>query len=83
LSGSDVPAAGRIFGTVSGAKRDPVDALAVFLVGQPTAVARLLAEHIDDGRGDCQACRIGAQRGNHSWPCSLYAAATTARRRSR
>lgn len=68
---------------MNGAKRDPIDALAVFLAGQPTAVARMLAAHVDDGRGDCRACSIGAQRGNHSWPCSLHAAAATAASRRR
>jgi hypothetical protein len=53
-------------------KREPVDALAVFLAGQPTAVARLLAEHVDDGRGDCRACSL-PQGGYVPWPCTLAA----------
>ncbi|HEY0640530.1 MAG TPA: hypothetical protein VGD67_23115 [Pseudonocardiaceae bacterium] len=68
---------------MSGAKRDPIAALAVFLTGQPTAVARLLADHVDDGRGYCRVCSVGAQRGNHTWPCSLHAAATAATHRRR
>jgi hypothetical protein len=64
---------------VSSPKRVPVDAVVAFLIDQPTAVTRLLADHVDDGRGDCRACGIGAQRGHHTWPCSLHAAATAAR----
>jgi len=36
-----------------------VDALADFLVEQPLAIRRLLAVHIDDGRGHCRTCTVG------------------------
>lgn len=55
-----------------------MDELVRFLFGQPTAVAELLARHVDDGGGHCQACRIGAQRGSLTWPCALHDAATRA-----
>jgi hypothetical protein len=55
-----------------------ISQLAAFLVGQPSAVAKLLAQHVDDGRGHCQACGIGGQRGHHTWPCTIFNAATTA-----
>ncbi|MGH3616325.1 MAG: hypothetical protein ACRDRK_27770 [Pseudonocardia sp.] len=64
---------------MSSADRDPITALAVFLAGQPTAVARLLADHVDDGHGHCRTCAVGGQRGNHAWPCSLHVAATASR----
>ena len=53
---------------MSRSQHSPTDALVTFLIGQPTAVLRLLAEHIDDGRGGCRACPIGARRGHHPWP---------------
>jgi hypothetical protein len=53
-----------------------------FLEGQPTAVARLLAQHVDDGRGHCQACSVGGQAGTLVWPCTLYAAPLVAARGS-
>jgi hypothetical protein len=62
---------------------DAIEALAHFLADRPEAVDKLLADHVDDGRGDCRKCPIGAQRGHHTWPCSLHAAATAARARRR
>ena len=32
--------------------------------GGPTAITKLLAQHIDDGLGHCRACGIGDQRGH-------------------
>jgi hypothetical protein len=55
-----------------------LEALAIFLVLEPAAAAKLLAEHIDDGRGYCRVCTLGAQRGNHHWPCDIYNAVTLA-----
>lgn len=52
--------------------------LVAFLAEQPVAVATLLARHVDDGGGHCQACGIGAQQGFHTWPCTLHQAATQA-----
>jgi hypothetical protein len=62
------------------ARAEALDALVAFLVNQPTAVARLLVKHIDDGRGGCRTCTIGAQCGNHRWPCTLHTAASAAAR---
>lgn len=56
------------------------DALAAFLVDQPTAIGRLLADHVDDGRGHCRACTIGGQQGFLAWPCTIYIAASKAAR---
>jgi hypothetical protein len=57
--------------------------LAAFLAGQPTAVTKLLAQHVDDGKGHCRACRIGGQRGFMAWPCTLYSAVLRAARQGR
>jgi hypothetical protein len=54
------------------------DALAAFLVEQPTAIRRLLAEHVDDGGGHCRACTTGGQHGFLSWPCTIHSAASKA-----
>jgi hypothetical protein len=51
---------------------------AIFLDLEPAAAAKLLAEHIDDGRGYCRVCILGAQHGNHHWPCDIYNAVTMA-----
>ena len=56
------------------------DALAAFLVDQPTAIGRLLTAHVDDGRGHCRACTIGGQQGFLDWPCTIYVAASNAAR---
>jgi hypothetical protein len=56
------------------------DALVAFLVNQPTAIGRLLAEHVDDGRGHCRTCTVGGQQGFLAWPCTLYTAASNAAR---
>lgn len=58
--------------------RAVADELVRFLVGQPTAVATLLAEHVDDGFRHCRACAIGGQRGYLVWPCLLYEVAVRA-----
>lgn len=55
-----------------------VNELARFLLSQPTAVARLLDQHVDDGTGHCRTCCSGDQRGFLAWPCALYEAATLA-----
>ena len=54
-----------------------MDELVRFLFDQPTAIAALLARHIDDGFGHCRACPI-AQRGFLAWPCALRDAASSA-----
>ena len=55
-----------------------VVALATFLVEQPAAVAKLLQQHVDDGRGGCRACGIGSQAGFLPWPCTIHTAAEMA-----
>jgi hypothetical protein len=57
-----------------------VEELAAFLTAQPTATAKLLTQHVDDGHGRCRACGIGGQRGFMFWPCTLYSAALRASR---
>jgi hypothetical protein len=54
--------------------RLPADGLAILLAAQPDMLAKLLAEHQDDGRGHCRVCTVG-QRGHQSWPCNIAAAA--------
>jgi hypothetical protein len=56
------------------------DALAAFLVEQSTAIGRLLADHVDDGRGHCRTCTVGGQQGFLAWPCTIYIAASKAAR---
>lgn len=60
-----------------------LDVLTAFLLKQPVAAAQLMAEHVDDGRGNCRTCTIGGQRGNHIWPCTLHAAASAAQAQRR
>jgi hypothetical protein len=55
--------------------------LTAFLSLRPTATTKLLAQHVDDGRGYCQVCTIGGQRGHRIWPCTIYTAAARAARR--
>jgi hypothetical protein len=50
----------------------PVSALALALIElSPATPARLLAEHIDDGRGYCRCCSA-PQAGPARWPCTLH-----------
>lgn len=58
---------------------DPTFPLARFLIGQPAAVERLLAQHVDDGSGHCRACPLG-QRGFMTSPCTIRNAAELAAR---
>lgn len=48
------------------------------IVGQPGMSARLLAQHVDDGRGRCRVCSAGGQAGHSVFPCTLHAAAEQA-----
>jgi hypothetical protein len=54
--------------------------LTMFLMLRPTATKKLLAQHVDDGRGRCTTCSVGAQQGHHLWPCTIHAAAVRASR---
>jgi hypothetical protein len=58
---------------------DITETLAAFLLAQPTALANLLAQHVDDGSGACRTCTVGGQHGHLPWPCSLRIAADRAR----
>jgi hypothetical protein len=59
-----------------------LEALTEFLESQPAAVAKLLAQHVDNGHGGCRVCAIGGQRGYLPWPCTIYMAASLARDRT-
>lgn len=52
--------------------------LATLLVREPAAIEKLLEQHQADVRGHCRTCLSGAQRGNLSWPCTIYKAADVA-----
>ncbi|TWF79264.1 hypothetical protein FHX44_115192 [Pseudonocardia hierapolitana] len=54
--------------------------IAQLIADRPAAVMDLLARHVDDGNGHCRVCVLGAQRGFHTWPCTIYAAAVLAER---
>jgi hypothetical protein len=45
---------------------------------QPAAIARMLAEHVDDGTGHCRVCTSGGQVGRSIWPCRLRSLAEQA-----
>jgi hypothetical protein len=49
------------------------DALAILLAAQPGTLAKLLADHQNDGRGHCRVRRLG-QKGHQIWPCNIAAA---------
>ena len=57
-----------------------VSPLVQFIVDNPGLADALLAEHVDDGRGYCRACSLGAQHGYHRHPCNIRCAAERARR---
>jgi hypothetical protein len=52
--------------------------LADLIVDQPIAVTTLLEQHVADEHGHCRTCTLGGQRGNQTWPCTIYAAAVIA-----
>jgi hypothetical protein len=45
-----------------------------FLAHQPTAAARLVTAHVDDGSGRCATCVLAGQSGRMPWPCVLAVA---------
>lgn len=59
-------------------QRNTAEELAILLAAQPDMLAKLLAEHQDDGRGHCRVCTNGGQHGHQSWPCNIAAAAQRA-----
>ena len=52
-------------------------ALVTFIVEQEGLLEALLEQHVDDGRGQCQACP-GPQGGRRNWPCDVRLAADRA-----
>jgi hypothetical protein len=56
-----------------------VNALVEFIVNNPGLSDALISEHIDDGRGHCRACALGAQRGYYTFPCDIRCTAERAR----
>jgi hypothetical protein len=50
------------------------------IAAAPGTADRLLAVHVNDGRGRCRICTIGGQAGHQQWPCWLYTAALEARK---
>lgn len=56
--------------------------LADLIVDQPIAVTTLLEQHVADEHGHCRTCTLGGQRGNQTWPCTIYAAAVIASERA-
>ena len=59
---------------------DAAQELPALLAAHPSAVARLLTKHVDDGTGHCSVCSAGPQAGRMEWPCRLVELATAARR---
>lgn len=57
---------------------DVLPALAEFLCNQPTAIKKLLAQHVDNGNGECRVCTLGGQRGRMRWPCAIFRGARMA-----
>lgn len=58
---------------------DVVSPLVQFIVNNPGLADALLAEHVDDGRGYCRACALGAQRGYQRFKCEIRRTAERAR----
>ena len=54
--------------------------MAILLAARPNVLVRLLDTHADDGRGHCQVCALGDQRGFQRWPCNIAAVAQQAAR---
>jgi hypothetical protein len=53
--------------------------MAELVADMPEVFRRLLAEHVPDRMGRCQACRRVNGAGER-WPCSLYGIADDAQR---
>jgi hypothetical protein len=56
-----------------------VSPLVEFIVGNPGLSDALVRQHVDDGRGYCRACALGAQRGYQRFPCNIRRTAERAR----
>ena len=55
--------------------------LVALIMSQPQMVARLTAEHADDGTGHCSSCSAGGQTGRYQDPCNIRLAVEEATRR--
>ena len=55
-----------------------VSPLVQFIADNPGLADALLAVHVDDGRGYCRSCGLGAQRGYHRHPCNIRCTAERA-----
>jgi hypothetical protein len=64
-----------------GADRGRASELPELLAAHPTSIARILADHRDDGSGRCTVCHAGPQSARVVWPCRLRLLAEAARRR--
>jgi hypothetical protein len=67
--------------------RDPaalvsVSELALVVVECEGVAARLMAAHVDDGRGHCRGCWL-PQAPPPIWPCTLFAVGREARKLDR
>jgi hypothetical protein len=56
-----------------------VNPLVEFMLLNPGLADTLSAEHVDDGRGYCRMCALGAQRGYYRFPCDIRRMADAAR----
>lgn len=56
-----------------------VSPLVQFIVNNPGLADALIAQHVDDGRGYCRACALGAQRGYQRFRCDIRRTADRAR----
>jgi hypothetical protein len=56
-----------------------VNPLIEFILRNPGLADRLIAEHVDDGRGYCRMCALGAQRGYFRFPCDIRRMAEAAK----
>ncbi|HXV94375.1 MAG TPA: hypothetical protein VD813_13805 [Pseudonocardia sp.] len=58
----------------------PATGIARALSTMPELWARLLADHVPDSGGRCQACtKAGTGLPGQRWPCTIYALADQAR----
>lgn len=52
--------------------------LITFVASNRGAAEKLIAEHVNDGRGRCRSCVIGNSAGHMPWPCLLRQVAEAA-----
>ena len=56
-----------------------IQPMIALICGQDGMAERLLAQHVDDGRGRCRACPVGGQQGYQRWPCTIVVHARNAK----